>query len=113
MGLEGRRPCWVTAADASPGGEEARADVLPAGGHAGRTARADGGVFAFGDASFFGSTGALHLVAPVVGAAASSDGGGYRLVAADGGVFSFGDATIAGSLGGVTLAAPIVATAGS
>ena len=27
----------------------------------------DGGIFAFGDAGFFGSTGALHLNAPIVG----------------------------------------------
>jgi hypothetical protein len=27
----------------------------------------DGGIFAFGDAAFYGSTGALHLNRPVVG----------------------------------------------
>ena len=32
------------------------------------------------------------LHAPVVGMAATPDGGGYRLVASDGGVFSYGDA---------------------
>ena len=30
---------------------------------------ADGGLFSFGDANFFGSTGALALVAPIVGMA--------------------------------------------
>ena len=30
----------------------------------------DGGIFAFGDATFFGSTGATKLVQPVVGMAA-------------------------------------------
>ena len=53
----------------------------------------DGGVFAFGDAGFFGSTGAIRLNQPIVGIAASAD----RQAAtgsshADGGVFAFGDA---------------------
>jgi hypothetical protein len=29
----------------------------------------DGGIFTFGDARFFGSTGAVHLAKPVVGMA--------------------------------------------
>ena len=41
----------------------------------------DGGVFSYGDAPFFGSTGALRLNAPIVGMAATPDGGGYWLVA--------------------------------
>ena len=45
----------------------------------------DGGVFSFGDATFYGSTGALRLNAPIVGMAATPDGGGYWLVASDGG----------------------------
>jgi len=65
---------------------------------------ADGGVFAFGDARFLGSTGALRLARPVVGMAATPDGGGYWLVAADGGVFAFGDARFLGSRGGLPLA---------
>jgi hypothetical protein len=32
----------------------------------------DGGIFAFGDAHFAGSTGSLNLVAPVVGLAAGA-----------------------------------------
>jgi hypothetical protein len=59
---------------------------------------ADGGVFSFGDAQFFGSTGSLHLNQPVVGMAPSADSGGYYLVARDGGVFSFGDAQFYGSV---------------
>ena len=58
---------------------------------------ADGGVFSFGDARFWGSTGHIVLNKPVVGIAATPDGGGYWLVAADGGVFSFGDATFYGT----------------
>ena len=53
---------------------------------------ADGGVFAFGDAPFYGSMGGQRLNAPIVGMAATPDGHGYWLVAADGGVFNFGDA---------------------
>ena len=44
--------------------------------------------------AFYGSTGALHLNQPIVGMAATPDGGGYWLVAADGGIFSFGDAAL-------------------
>ena len=53
----------------------------------------DGGIFTFGDASFYGSTGAIHLNQPIVGMAATPDGGGYWLVASDGGIFTFGDAS--------------------
>jgi hypothetical protein len=69
---------------------------------------ADGGVFTFGDAVFYGSTGGMVLNKPVVGMAATSDGGGYWLVAADGGVFTFGDAPFDGSMGGTVLAEPVV-----
>jgi hypothetical protein len=72
---------------------------------------ADGGVFAFGDAGFYGSLGGVRLNAPVVGMAATPDGRGYVLVAADGGVFAFGDAGFYGSLGGVRLNAPVVGMA--
>ena len=51
-----------------------------------------GGVFAFGGAGFFGSTGGVRLNSPVVKLAATPTGDGYWLVAADGGIFSFGDA---------------------
>ena len=75
------------------------------------TVAADGGVFAFGDARFAGSLGGVHLNAPVVGMAVTSDGGGYWLVAADGGVFAFGDAPFSGSEGGHPLDAPAVGMA--
>ena len=64
----------------------------------------DGGVFNFGDASFFGSMGGQRLNAGVVGMAATPDGKGYWLAAADGGVFSFGDARFMGSMSGKALA---------
>jgi hypothetical protein len=75
------------------------------------TAGADGGVFAFGGAAFYGSLGGRPLAAPVVNMAATSDGHGYWLVASDGGVFAFGDAAYRGSMGGRPLNAPIVGIA--
>ena len=72
----------------------------------------DGGVFAFGDAGFYGSTGNTRLAKPVVGMAATPDGRGYWLVASDGGVFAFGDAAFYGSTGGVPLAQPVVGHGG-
>jgi hypothetical protein len=72
----------------------------------------DGGVFSFGDAVYYGSTGGLRLSAPIVGITASPDGEGYWLVASDGGVFSFGDSALYfGSMGGVPLNEPVVAMA--
>jgi hypothetical protein len=71
----------------------------------------DGGVFSYGDARFYGSTGALRLRMPVVDMAPTATGRGYWLVALDGGVFAFGDARFHGSLGGVRLAAPIIGIA--
>ena len=53
----------------------------------------DGGVFSYGDAGFYGSTGSLKLNKPIVGITATPDGKGYWLTAADGGVFNYGDAT--------------------
>ena len=63
----------------------------------------DGGVFSFGDATFYGSTGAIHLNQPIVGMAPTASGHGYWFVAADGGVFAFGDAGFFGSAGAMTL----------
>jgi hypothetical protein len=69
---------------------------------------ADGGVFAFGDAHFYGSLGRIKLQAPIVGIDTTPDLKGYWLVGADGGVFAFGDAHFYGSLGRIKLQAPIV-----
>ena len=68
----------------------------------------DGGVFApeiqteqglVSPSPFFGSLPGLGVVpaTPIVGMAATPDGGGYWLVGADGGVFAFGDARFFGS----------------
>ncbi len=69
----------------------------------------DGGIFSYGGAQFYGSTGSLHLNAPIVGMAATPDDAGYWLLASDGGIFAFGDAIFYGSTGGMHLNAPIVA----
>ena len=86
--------------------------TLPAAGSQGFEAvAADGGMFNFGDAGFYGSMAGHRLVAPTVGTAVTGDGRGYWLAAADGGVFSFGDARFYGSMGGKRLDAPIVGMA--
>jgi hypothetical protein len=72
---------------------------------------ADGGVFTYGDAGFYGSAGAIGLYAPIVGMAPTPDGGGYWLVALDGGVFTFGDAGFYGSTGAIRLNQPVVGMA--
>ncbi|WP_276942598.1 hypothetical protein [Ferrimicrobium acidiphilum] len=67
---------------------------------------ADGGVFNFGDAGFYGNTytdgltglsGNHPLNAPIVGIQSTPDGKGYWMVGADGGVFNFGNAGFYGS----------------
>jgi hypothetical protein len=76
----------------------------------------DGGIFAFGGAGFYGSTGSLHLNKPIVGLAGTPGSQGYWLDAADGGIFAFGNAPFLGSVPGVlktgqSLDAPIVGMA--
>jgi hypothetical protein len=68
---------------------------------------ADGGVFSYGDAHFYGSMAAQHLNQPVVGIASTKDGRGYWLAAADGGIFTFGDAHFYGSMAASHLDQPI------
>ncbi len=61
----------------------------------------DGGIFNYGTAGFYGSTGSIHLNKPIVGMASTHDGQGYWLVASDGGIFNYGDAGFYGSAGAV------------
>ena len=68
----------------------------------------DGGIFSFGGAGFYGSTGGEGLPSPVVGMAPTTDGHGYWLAAADGGVFALGDALFSGALAGLPLNSPVV-----
>ena len=74
---------------------------------------ADGGVFTFGSAHYYGSLGGQHLNSPITGIIATADGHGYWLVAKDGGVFNFGNAPFVGSMGGQALAAEVVGLASS
>ncbi len=77
-----------------------------------RLGASDGGVFDFGQATFYGSMTGKHLNGPEVGIASTPDNAGYWLVASDGGVFAFGDAQFHGSLGARGhLTAPIVGIA--
>ena len=71
----------------------------------------DGGIFSFGGAPFYGSTGSIALNKPIVGMAATPDGGGYWLVASDGGIFDYGDAGFYGSTGSMVLNKPVVGMA--
>ncbi len=78
--------------------------------HAYRMVASDGGIFSFGGAKFFGSTGAIHLNRPIVGMATDRATGGYWFVASDGGIFGF-NAPFFGSAGGAALDAPVVGMA--
>ncbi|MHB1761485.1 MAG: G1 family glutamic endopeptidase, partial [Acidimicrobiales bacterium] len=75
----------------------------------------DGGVFAFGDAQFYGSMPGLPASAqpgkPVVALAPTPDGRGYWETTSAGDVYSFGDARFYGSTGNLALADPIVSMA--
>ncbi|MBW3651441.1 MAG: hypothetical protein KY458_12820, partial [Actinobacteria bacterium] len=82
---------------------------MPHGGY--QMVASDGGIFSFGDAGFFGSTGDMRLNQPVVGMARTPSGAGYWLAAADGGIFSFGDAGFFGSTGDMRLNQPVVGMA--
>jgi hypothetical protein len=67
---------------------------------------ADGGVFAFGNAGFYGPDGDTRGGGAVTGITGSASGHGYWEAAADGGVFSYGDAGFYGSLGDAYVAPP-------
>ncbi len=71
-------------------------------------AASDGGIFSYGDAGFFGSTGDIALNKPIVTMAATPTREGYWLTASDGGIFAFGDAAFLGSTGGIALTSPVV-----
>jgi SpoIID/LytB domain protein len=74
-------------------------------------AASNGAVYSFGSAGADGSMGGKPLNEPIVGMAATPNGGGYWLVASDGGIFSFGNAKFYGSMGGKPLNEPIVGIA--
>jgi len=66
------------------------------------------GVFTFGDAGFFGSTGTGYMNKPVVGMAGTPDGKGYWLVASDGGVFTLVTPPFYAAAGALTPVKPVV-----
>jgi hypothetical protein len=70
---------------------------------------ADGGLFAFGDAGFFGSMGSVRLNRPV--SAVVPGRNGYLMVGEDGGAFAFGDVAFFGSLAGRPPTTPVVSVA--
>jgi len=79
-------------------------------------AGANGGVFGFGDAGYFGNVPTLlgaPVPSPVSAIAASADGQGYWVVQNDGAVSRFGDAGFFGSTltDGVVPGAPVVGIA--
>ncbi len=99
--------------------------VATAGGKGYWMVGADGGVFAFGNAGFVGSSGQINPgqpaggsnsfnpAKPIIGMVATSTGKGYWMVGADGGVFAFGDAGFVGACptpgsGCQTLSSPII-----
>lgn len=71
---------------------------------------ADGGVFSFGNARFFGSLGSLTLNAPIVDVVSTPSGNGYWMLGKDGGIFAFGDAPFKGSAAGATTTATALVT---
>ena len=79
------------------------AATAPAADHGYWLVGSDGGIFTFGSAQFYGSTGSLRLQRPVVGIVPTGDRGGYWLDASDGGVFAFGDSGFYGSIPGLGL----------
>jgi len=66
----------------------------------------DNEVYAFGSASFHGSTATFSLARPIVAMATTANGQGYWLVASDGGIFAF-NAPFYGGLSGWPLAQPV------
>jgi hypothetical protein len=70
-----------------------------------------GNVEPFGDATSYGDVIGKSLNQPVVGLAATPNGGGYWLDAADGGIFAFGNAQFWGSTGSLHLNRPVVGMA--
>jgi hypothetical protein len=74
---------------------------------------ADGGVLAFGDAPYFGSSANATLSAPVVSLMPTRTNRGYVLVTGNGSVIPFGDAPFGGSAQGLlTEAVGIVGVVG-
>ncbi|HVX22488.1 MAG TPA: IPT/TIG domain-containing protein [Acidimicrobiales bacterium] len=96
---------------ATPDGNGSASDGAASGGY--WEVATDGGIFAFGDAAFYGSMAGRPLDKPVAHMAATATGTGYWEVATDGGIFAFGTAAFEGSMAGRPLNAPVVGMAAS
>jgi peptidoglycan hydrolase-like protein with peptidoglycan-binding domain len=81
-------------------------DVLSSAHAASAATTHDNEIYAFGSATFHGSTSGRSLQRPIVAMAATAGGAGYWEVAADGGLFSF-NAPFYGALAGWPLAQPV------
>jgi hypothetical protein len=57
----------------------------------------DGGMFSFGDAHFYGSTGGQRISAPITSMVETPNGAGYWLLGRDGKLYRFGNAAYKGS----------------
>jgi hypothetical protein len=71
----------------------------------------DGGVFAFGDAQFYGSGVGEAPSGSVVAMTTTPDGQGYWLTLSTGAILSYGDAQALPGTGGITLTNPVVTMA--
>ena len=61
---------------------------------------ADGGVFTFGNARFYGSAAGYPSFSPCVGMLPTTTGRGYVLLRADGSIWAFGDSQYLGGANG-------------
>src|SRR5581483_112614 len=75
-----------------------------------RMVATDGGIFSFGDAAFYGSTGGKALAKPIAGMAPTPSGQGYWIVGSDGAIFPFGDAPALGSASALPSVAAVAST---
>jgi murein DD-endopeptidase MepM/ murein hydrolase activator NlpD len=106
MLAQGRRVNDRCRFDDNPVGEPS---VVAAPGYWSTTA--DGSVYSFGGAPYFGSMGGQALKAQVIGLTPTPKRFGYWQLASDGGIFSFGDAAFHGSTGAMKLNQPVVGMA--
>jgi hypothetical protein len=72
------------------------------------TVSVKGGVYTYGNARNFGSTGKRHLLHPIVGMAPTPSGHGYWLVTGGGDIYNFGDAKLYGSAAAQHPTQPVV-----